>query len=1664
MLNSVRRNTFIRSLQGSLILALALTVSSCVDTPPASSTKSNQSSTGNTSGTTSGTTSTYGEPAFSLSGTFIQQGAVQTATNLNLPKTFVDSFLIRGKTLSELLRKLPNTTKFCVVGRYNYIASQERFLLLSAKPKSFTDTINKTTEFYLQVEPSNYSANQNDCLIYNLTNELLSTSVSGSVHFSLENLCTNCSSTVTSGGLKLYTTNGQEVPGPNLSPLTLSVSGSTGSGGGGGSCTENSTCTGLGFSCCLQNQCVKDGALRPSVNESDPTYLAAKADVASNPSRFVLYPQFYFVCESRPDETPGPTTPETDPAYEARIRLMETEQLHQCLNKVDGEFSYCTLKIENASTSIPGEFPPAALAFSEDINFSGLNPNLGTSVYANNIVKVFYAGKTLFEYNKTPLTDVSFVAGTFNDSIDSSQFQKISVTSALGTSAPDDNLYITYKIDGTCEKVGTALGRCTKTYIQNASSDQRFTTTWHDASNVYLLPSYADLSKAVIVKIGGIILPEDSSNWNLQSSPKAVRLVSTPFQNQKIEITYFISDAQVNSVLKAKTKAQDTVNSICNCAGEKCNLTPVYDEANVLKRFDCAHEAPATTEPPVNQTVTVSSKNVPHRYFDQNGVNYDEDYSGAPTQEFGDAGVFNYTAGNVLKPNNVTSYVGFNEIYGSFLKNGSYARPAKMVRVKKDTFYDLTVSTGSFSSCTTCGSDYYNALQKIFPQSFSIGGGGYAPELYESSRLKNTSPYRSDDLLFGRACFLPATMIPWTHTAGDPRLQRQNRLAAQHFLFANGYNRDWFGFDYGSLIGSFDGVSWFSVGSKRRIQAKSGRLYLAVNAFFGDQNIDNNITLNVSETVNFANTYPEADADTDGAQCQRSHFCSTDNDCIKQLGYEYSCQNVSALSSNWPSFDANATEAGSDPSFMRRTLTSLIAKGTNGQAKRCVYRGRGAPCDQNLTKTDPAQYFNGSVTPGTLACSANTFCQDLSSSRFNDRIARFASTPTNQNLIDAAGVGNSSDTVGLAARILGRPFDYYGTKTPPSGVRTTLNSNGVFAVCIPGKNPTNASTTFELNQRAPSSNVDASDKLYNVGTTMSSSSMSAKYYNACPATGVTGSYLHHSNLTLLTSTELADAAISQNLSANLLDFAPLRDLGIFSSSNANLVSTIGYQRNACLRAPGASCFSDLECAPSETSAAKVRSTDLSGLLNPAERKYWEEELVCGNPDFKLVNSGAKNPNYDIKNNRCCREFGKEITVATQVNDGTGTNDFLWCNPTTKKPVVAGVNTTITDKKRYSKVHGAYDKMTCDPAQISSTKTFALSTFNTNKYDAMRQILEQYKTLDTLNSRTCCTTHWVRQFAASNGGGTKFARGKLQTIDKSMFKNVSWFTQNGSLGVTDAPFECDPSNFANSSCEVKSFTPAEEEKYLTWAASLELIGIPQVAIMTNDEIFKLVDDSQTALPTSKGTNFPLDNSVKNVNSALNFYDYLESGTDNRYYSAANYDRFNMNAGQLKKVFSEDKFNCCIPSGQQVPDYTNADQCCTGNIGNINNIKRCCLPDFTDLTLYLNRYVSSEGRGLPDSAYDKKTGYIKDPGQVQLLAQQKNLCCSGQVMTGVAISRLSIPIVGGTYMPPDMLSTSRRFNYRSDAVDDNPETGNVGSIFDAGVRWNNHVYCVPAGFGQ
>jgi hypothetical protein len=1617
-------------------------IASCMPTQTAPGVQESSNTTNNPNASNSA----YPDPTFTNNGIFVQEGGLQSSTQFSLPLDFSDSFLVRGTSLSKYLRTLPNTTRFCLVGKYDFTSGSAKFLILSGKPKSFTDLVKKTTEYYLQVEPSNDSANQNDCLTYNLTSSLYNSVLPPTVpsaSFSLSQLCATCNSTVTSQGLKLYFNNGEAVPTLNLSLLSLTISGSTTVSNN--ACVESSSCEARAYDCCLEGQCVNDGAVRPGAL-TQTGFTLAQLDVASNPNRFIVYPQFYFVCASRPEDDGEDTTSEPiDPSYDANIRLMELTQLYQCLNKVEGEFSYCTLKFSSASQKINAGSPFSAEV--GDVNYSTLNPNFLTGDYANTIVKIFYGGQYIYEAHKTPLApaDGTFSPSTGNDDITTAQTAII--TKALPANAQDDNLYLTFKVDGSCVKLGTNLARCSKNYIQ--SSTDLTSTSYHGSSKTFNLPSYADTSPSanIIVKISGVIVAEDATTWSKATGPNRIIFNSSYpiYQNQSIDITYYVTSG-ITDLLKIKTAVQTQVNSMCVCGtAGTCNLSPVLNAQNQITNYECVHPNATSNEPPANQTVYVSNKNIPHRYYDVNGVNYDSGYSNALDQE---GTAFSYKNNDVLKPTNLaayTGYTGFNEIYGSFSKTASAsARPAKMVSVKKDKIYDLFTNSGVFSTCLTCGSDYYSSVKKIFPQSFSGVGGGYSPDNYSSQRVVTSGVYRSDDLLFGRACFVPATMIPWTHTsATQVKDQRQNRLSAQHFLFANGYNRDWFGFDYGSLIASFDGVTWFSVGNQRRIKATSNKLFLAVNAYYGDLNLDSNFNVTVSETTAFSGTMPDHDTETDGAECQKSHFCSNDNDCYRQLGFDYTCQNVTGATTNWPQSDANGNEV---IGTINKSLISIVG-GSNGQSKRCAYRGKGAPCHSNLSAIGTT--FNNSSLPGLLSCSSTSMCQSFSSgstSRFNDRISRFANTPVAQNSASAAPT--PSDTVGLGARILGRPYDFYGTTTLPAASSTGLAANNLTAICIPGKNIASSTKTYDLNSSAPVSRVDSSDKILGIGTTMSGS-QSPKYLNACPATDSLGISIQQYDLNLGDATTINTVTAAQNLSTNLLDIAPIVAQNVFSSTSGSQITSIGYQRNACLRAPGASCFSDMDCAPSEFIANKVRVSTLTGILNAAEKKYWEEDLICGNPDYKYSATGTLNTaGFNIKNNVCCRDYGKTFTVYTQ---GVS-SDHHWCDTATSTVKVAGVNTNINSYNRYSRVHSAYDKMTCNIAEVTTTKSFALALTGTDPDAKYKQQASQYKTLDTVNSRTCCTKNWVRSFDTTNGGGHKWLQSKLQVVDKKNFITLNWAPDNDGDGTNPTSYQCNVDSYLNASCEMRDFSPADTELYLRYFGGLELTGIPQVALLTEDHVSRLTDGTSGSgyapgvkIPPAESTNHT---TTKDFYDATNLKGLLSAGNSNAVVSP------------MKKVFSENEFNCCMPSGQEVPDYTTPEQCCTGYLANsgANTTLRCCLQDFTDMTVYLSRYVSSEGRGLPDSAYDPNTGYIKDPGVVEMLAQQKGLCCSGKFARGVAIRKLPIPIDGTTWVnQPD--AWTKRFVYLSNAVDNNTEFGPIGGLFDAGLRWNNHVYCIP-----
>jgi hypothetical protein len=1649
---------------------------------PATTPKADTSaSTGTTTG---GQTTTSKNPTFPLNGIFLQEGSTQTTSNLPLAINFSDSFLVRGEALSTYLKTIPNTTRFCLAGKF---AAYNKTLVVSAKAQSYTNFSAGTTEYYLLVEPSQLTSNQNDCLTPNLTSVLTAESPGLAINFDLTTVCSSCTSSATTDALKLYFVNGEAVPNLNFSSLKLTISGSS-STETGTSCIASSACVARGYTCCLQNQCVTDGAVKSGVDILSSGFLTAQEDVKNNPTRFSSYPQYYYVCESTSPSNPDSGGTPTDPNYEAQVRLIEQTQLYNCLNQVQDEYSYCTVKYPSVKAQIKAGY--IFTTKNDDINFSHFMPS--GFVNKNNITKIYYAGQTLYEEGATLVTPLNTThidtISAINDNLSSAQ--SIKFKTDANVTGPDDNLYISFRVDGTCEQLNSSLARCKKTYIQGLTDTS--STYYHPSGNSFAIPSYADVTTYnLIVKLSEVNAAQDEK-WTLNASAKTVNFLQTVQPNQKVEITYYVSGtSNVTGLVGYRKQNQDSVNSMCGCdpVTGKCNLKPKTDaNGTTLTGYDCFYPSNSVETPPANQTVYVSSRNMPIRYYDSGGVSYtDSNFSQGAPQE----GVaFAYTNNDTLKPNNIDmgSKIGFNEIYGSIVQGSSTsAKPARTVIVKKDTTYDLYTNDGAFSSCTTCGTDYYSALQKIFPQTFNAVGGGYAPDNYTSSRINSTSVYRSDDLLFGRACFLPATMIPWTHKLGTSVVsQRRNRMEAQHFLFANGYQRDWYGFDYGSIIGSFDGVTWFSIGNQRRIKATTNRLYLAVNSYFGDLNVDNSFNITVSEASASTTNNITHDTMTTGAECQKSHYCSNDNDCIRQVGYEYTCQNVAGIYTEWPVFDSLSQET---IGTQRKTISSIVG-GLNGQNRRCVYRGRGATCHKNLA--DASNTYNDSGLTGLLSCSSNNYCESVNvGGRFNNRIARFANTVVSQNLLYTT---NLSDTFGLGARIIGRPFNFHGQESANSTVISQLSPHSSLqgAICIPGKEIATSTTTHELLSKQTTSRPDSADKNYGIGRVLNSFTASAKFYAACPATDASQNYVQWTQQSLTsTADSLNTHTITQNLSTKHFEITPLVNVGIYNSATVGgQVVGQGYQRNACLRAPGAACFSDLECASSDFIAVKFNNasaSELAAILNPKEIAFWKEQLICGNPDFKYLNASlSKNPAFDLKKNKCCRDIGKSMTVGTQIiqggplaslTDWSSVSDFYYCDanlPAADQRAIAGYNKPITSYTRYSRAHTIYDQMVCDPTMAAGKLKAPLAQVdNTITVRALdiSFILEQYKTLDTLNSKTCCTTHWVRNFDSTFGGGHTWSRDKGQFFNKKIFRSLSWrpmditsYEDGHAFNPTyrrHEPFECLPGEADFASCEIENFTAAQEKKYLEWFGTFELTGIPQVVIPNHLDptygVAKRVrdninDDSDLNNQMATASETPVDQTIVAATAAIG--DYQESGAPQPYFNSIA-STTKLQNSNIKKVFSEDQFNCCVPTGIEVPEGTTSEQCCTGYIANIGGPLRCCLPDFTDVSVYLNRYVSSEGRGLSDSAYDPKTGYIKDPATV--LQKAANVCCSGKAAYGVAISTLHIPLTDGTV--DESAPKTRRFVYRDDSVDNNAATNSIGSRFEAGLKWNNHVYCVP-----
>lgn len=1639
----------------TLIVSMLLFIQGCLQSPSAKRTNVKSASTSNSNNTTPKI------PVFTSGNNFIQNGINIFSSNVSLELKFSDSLQLRGKDVDSFIRNTGTSTVACFTAKFQTTTPSKRLLVFAAIARSVYNFSTETLEYYFNITPSDATTNSSFCQKTGVINKLQTSYPGYLLSYKLSDVCISgaCSlASYTSDSVELYTSSGSAITQIASAQLKLLVSNTTASAPGlGQTCTESTLCQSQGFDCCSLGQCVKDLALKPNVATTSGEYLQALQDILNNPSNIYLYPQYYFIC-SQPVNTPTNPTPPSSPTNDAAVRLKKLRDLHSCTSKVEGEYGVCTVTYPNIKTFETDPLNSTYSAGLDDRNFKNTFSNIAVAsnaivsveqVLMGEVVLFDYSIKSLDQLDDEPYIDPNVIKITALHNDDLTSGAQVQVLKKPASAISND-LVIRYKIDASCTKINTTIAKCEKYYVQEQNSvahQGRVTDHNTDATNRndFKIPYYANVNKAITVEVDGVVQKREIEWILIEAANSIIRFIPDSslqvFKDQKVKISYFV-DLDVHNVMESKLKAQAEINKTCGCNGIDCKLTPIKNSDEQITDYACVFPEANPPLPPVTQKAYLSSKSVPVRYFDSQGTSQKT----IPAGSIQEGNAFSYRSGNLLNPNNIPditkdndtsdTYVGFNEIYGSLSTANNAAKPALELVVKKGNTYDIYVDKGSLSNCIQCGNDYYSQLTKLFP--LTQFAGGVNPLLAQTNRTMSAG-IRADEMKFGRACMVPASMIPWSHRADtDVNNQRKKRMATQHFLYANGYQHDWYGFDYGAVIGSFDGVKWFAVGTNRRIKAESNKIFLAINAPFGDLSLESTfeVTVNDGSLNPVGSNMVTSDYASDAAQCQQFHQCSTDTDCATTLGWEYSCTPINTIQSSWPIFDENGKEI---PESIREDKRLVSILGINANTKRCVYRGRGALCSQNYSTVNVNSTWNESTNPVVHSCSSNTYCQPFTSAglpvpKFNNKISRFGKVR----------VDTTVDSFGLGAPIPGRPYNFEGLETPQFQVQSNLSGNRALAMCLPGRDVEESSYINQHNTQ-PADSVFGGDKTLGIGMTRKElGGTNPDYLLGCAVTDTSKNYFQNTSTNasaLFSNTAVYDeiqlASGSQSISTNALDafkrIFTAKSLPFATYKRTNDILTApSFTENRCMRAPGASCFTDLDCAPSKTIADKIKSlsssdTTVTAILNKYEVMFWQEELVCSQAEAKI----STNTNYDPRNNRCCREVGKTISLPTaDAINGLEYNS------------VAGIDYPMASINRYSRAATVYKEINTLAstfpnlnAAVKDQCSFPLL----GGCESIANLDNQFRTFSAAAEKTSCSGDWVRNFAT---GGHKWDSGKFQSISANIFKCFNWLP--GSGGYTCSQYEPD-----DPACPLIQTQPTnpKAKAIMEYFAKFELMGIPQIAMQSELAFSGATEEflSCRSHPSNRANIYPVAGNYLPPNEI-----YASPVSDKEYtdgtlemYSAI--DNTNFKSG-MKMIFKADEVSSCLPAGTQMKVGDDANLCCTGMINAQNN--KCQLPDYVDLSVYTNRYVSSEAKKLNASLFDAN-GYIKDADYVANIACEKQMCASGVIANGVLISRLKTP------GQEDL--ENKYFRFLEGSASDNQ--AQLLDLYKQGLKFNNHAYCVP-----
>jgi len=860
-------------------------------------------------------------------------------------------------------------------------------------------------------------------------------------------------------------------------------------------------------------------------------------------------------------------------------------------------------------------------------------------------------------------------------------------------------------------------------------------------------------------------------------------------------------------------------------------------------------------EPFQNLDLIISTRSIPHRFYRSDTGESIDDLTTIDTEAEEDEvmpeGVeFKYEDDSSKQDPQNTDNFNHNAILGQMKVDLTGAIPAKMIDIEYAQTYIISATSGYYYPCTICAKDsWFTTFTALPPSQSGRGLEAIGHTTERDNYITNITMGNYEDTIFGRACWVPLTMIPFSHqdnteTSNNFAAQRENRLATQTALYVNGYQRDWFGFNLGALIGSFDGITWFAIGTGRRVQATSNKLYLAINAPFAD--LAENSSFNVSIVLDQGNNiaadydYEPSLAENDARQniagtCQKYHQCETDADCVTQLGWEYMCAKTSGYASYVPNFDIDANESSDE---IEASGFTKILQGTqpSGTKNRCVYRGAGAPCtvdyfNNNLYKDD-CEDNDGDSTYGTqdckmdriklLTCAPNFYCAPLSSSKFNNAIKR---EPNNLFTI----------LYGQDANVMGRPKDYItANESLDEAIIENLQHNFALMVddssttevglCRPGKS---LSAETYLAQHGDSDSSKRTDFISQVAS-CDSDEVGDERINTCPAFDMREKYNDKDNKNFMnyvfpTDTDNNDdeypfVRSAQNScgqeSQNEDKVSVFAAIELSEDPNNILIPSI--VQNACFRRAGSVCHTNLDCSPNKMHAAEAKTFNEEYFGNTlAEQMYWEEELICGQKESLPFITSDDFSTYDLKLNRCCREIGNTLTMFTSTDSAiiveSLSNYTEPLTPPDDNPNDLSAFSTATFPKDEPSADGRYSRYQVLGSFEATSgshyfdeihdKDFVAPFIQPHVIEGETPYAYQWKSINETGKLSCCGGGFIRKFADGTNDWT--IRNRL-SIDLDEFKCLNFeseipFTENPEffLGDGEGNYEHDYLNYCRS---------------------------------------------------------------------------------------------------------------------------------------------------------------------------------------------------------------------------------------------------------------------------